>query len=181
LAEGLISRNIKVDLVLTRLTGEYLKDIPEGVRVINLNTRRIITSILPLVRYLKKEQPQILLSALKPTNCVALWASRLSRTNVPIIVAEHNTLSQSSANPINRRAAWLPFWMRKTYPWADSIIAVSVGVADDLASTIGLPRDRIKVIYNPVVTPELLDRSNEALVHPWFGEDQPPVILGVVA
>ena len=38
-------------------------------------------------------------------------------------------------------------WIAK----ADGIVAVSGGVADDLAATLGLPRETIEVIYNPVV------------------------------
>ncbi|MCA1995460.1 MAG: glycosyltransferase, partial [Coleofasciculus sp. S288] len=59
------------------------------------------------------------------------------------------------------------------------IVAVSQGVATDLARTASLPLERIQVIYNPVVTPELLTRAKEPLDHPWFNPGEPPVILGV--
>jgi glycosyltransferase involved in cell wall biosynthesis len=65
------------------------------------------------------------------------------------------------------------------YPWADAIVAVSKGVADDLAGAARLPRDRIKVIYNPVVTEVLFRKAEEPLEHPWFLPGCPPVILGV--
>jgi glycosyltransferase involved in cell wall biosynthesis len=65
------------------------------------------------------------------------------------------------------------------YPWADAIVAVSKGVADDLARVARLPRDRIKVIYNPVVTEALFRKAEEPLEHPWFLSGCPPVILGV--
>jgi glycosyltransferase involved in cell wall biosynthesis len=37
----------------------------------------------------------------------------------------------------------------------------------------------MKVIYNPVVTPELFEKVTEPLDHPWFDPGSPPVILGV--
>jgi glycosyltransferase involved in cell wall biosynthesis len=37
-----------------------------------------------------------------------------------------------------------------TYPFADARIAVSAGVADDLATFAGLPRGNISVVYNPL-------------------------------
>jgi len=35
------------------------------------------------------------------------------------------------------------------------------------------------VIYNPVVSPELYEKADAPLEHPWFRSNQPPVILGV--
>jgi glycosyltransferase involved in cell wall biosynthesis len=55
---------------------------------------------------------------------------------------------------------------------------VSQGAAEDLAR-LGLPSERIKVIYNPVVTPELFEKANQPVDHPWFEPGSPPVILGV--
>jgi glycosyltransferase involved in cell wall biosynthesis len=65
------------------------------------------------------------------------------------------------------------------YPWADDIIAVSKGVADDLAHAACLPRDRIQVIYNPIVTSDLYEKSREPFEHPWFNAGEPPVVLAV--
>ncbi len=59
------------------------------------------------------------------------------------------------------------------------MVAVSNGVADDLARVARVPRDRIQVIYNPVITPELLARAQAPLDHPWFQPSEPPVVLSV--
>ena len=68
--------------------------------------------------------------------------------------------------------------LRAFYPWA-SVVAVSRGAADDLARTSGLPRERVEVVYNPVITPEVLARAREQPGHPWYAPRGPPVILGV--
>jgi len=68
--------------------------------------------------------------------------------------------------------------IRCVYPWADAIVAVSNGVADDLSLTAGIPRERITTIYNPVVMPELHEKARAALNHPWFAPGTPPVLLG---
>ncbi len=73
----------------------------------------------------------------------------------------------------------MPNFIRIFYPWADEIVTVSNGVADDFASITGLRRERIQVIYNPVVTPEILEKAEEPLNHPWFTPGEPPVILSV--
>jgi glycosyltransferase involved in cell wall biosynthesis len=68
---------------------------------------------------------------------------------------------------------------RRSYLTADAIVTVSHGVADDLALHAGIPRERITTIYNPVVTPDLLDKAQAPLDHPWFTPGAPPVVLGV--
>jgi glycosyltransferase involved in cell wall biosynthesis len=73
----------------------------------------------------------------------------------------------------------MPWFINKTYPKADAIVAVSTGVAEDFYQETQLPLQAIKVIYNPVVTPELLQKKQEALNHPWFKKNQPPVLLAV--
>src|SRR5262249_21321098 len=64
-------------------------------------------------------------------------------------------------------------------PWADAIIAVSEGVADDLSKRSGIPRDRLNVIYNPVITPSLFAAAEAQPAHSWFEEQGNRVILGV--
>ncbi|HSJ87752.1 MAG TPA: glycosyltransferase [Anaerolineales bacterium] len=43
----------------------------------------------------------------------------------------------------------------------------------------GLPRNKIQIIYNPVVTPELAEKVTASPNHPWFEIGQPPVLLAV--
>jgi glycosyltransferase involved in cell wall biosynthesis len=75
---------------------------------------------------------------------------------------------------------WLLIQLIKTfYRWASDVVVVSRGAADDFLRVTGLPPERVKVIYNPIVTPELRRKAKEALVHPWFAAGQPPVVLGV--
>jgi glycosyltransferase involved in cell wall biosynthesis len=63
--------------------------------------------------------------------------------------------------------------------FAHGIIAVSEGVADDLAVTARIARVRITVIYNPVITPHFDEHIAEQVTHPWLGDAATPFILGV--
>jgi len=137
------------------------------------------TSLFALVRYLRRERPQALLADKDKVNRLALWARRLARVSTRIAVRLGINVSQNLATrgAIDR---WLQrFSIRTFYRWADAIIVPSAGVADDLASLGRLPRDRIHVLPNPVVTPQLLANAQASLKHPWFAPGQPPVILGV--
>jgi glycosyltransferase involved in cell wall biosynthesis len=69
--------------------------------------------------------------------------------------------------------------VRRYFRDAGAILAVSDGVADDLAAVASLPRCTIRTIYNPVVTSDLLKQASVPMAHPWFSPGAPPVILGV--
>jgi hypothetical protein len=43
--------------------------------------------------------------------------------------------------------------MRRLYPLGDCVIVPSFGAADDLAAYTGLPREHIRVVPSPIVTP----------------------------
>jgi glycosyltransferase involved in cell wall biosynthesis len=179
LARGFVDRGFDVDLVLSKAVGPYLAEIPPGVCVVDLGASRVVASLARLVRYLRRERPQVMLSALSHANVVALLAQRIARTGTRIVVSEHAAASHSASHATNQRDRWMPWFMRFTYPWADRVVSVSEGVAIDLARAINLPRKRIDVIYNPVVTPELLEKAAQPLQHPWFAPHQPAVIIGM--
>jgi glycosyltransferase involved in cell wall biosynthesis len=178
LAGGFADRGYDVDFVLVRAKGHRLADVPPNVRVVTLGTRRTAYSILRLARYLRRERPQALLSALVHVNIAAILAARLSGADPRVIITEHNQVTENAARArslvirlAHRAIGWL-------YPLADEIVAVSAGVAESLMEYSGLEKHRVSVIHNPVVTPALHDKALAAVTHRWFAPDQPPVILG---
>ena len=68
---------------------------------------------------------------------------------------------------------------RKIYRWADAIVAVSNGVADDVAREVGLDRNRIRTIYNPAITPDLASKAREPVHHRWFQPGATRVIISM--
>jgi glycosyltransferase involved in cell wall biosynthesis len=69
---------------------------------------------------------------------------------------------------------------QKYYPRNDGYIAISEGVAEDLVDLLGVTRDKIRIVYNPVVTPELRSKMAVPLDHPWLGADRElPVLLSI--
>lgn len=187
LADGFARRGALVDLVVGVVDGPLQDQIPQTVRYVPLHARRTLTVLPALVSYLRKENPVAMLSALNRANLMALWASRLAtidtkRANLPstrMVISERNMLSSEAGHGGSLADRLYPLLGRLFYPWADAIVAVSHSVADDLVKTANLSPERITTIYNPVVTEQLRKRAEEPLEHPWFGQDEPPVILGV--
>jgi len=179
LAWGLVNKGVNVDLVLTRAEGAFVQQIPKGIRVFDLKASRAIASLPGLVGYLKKETPHALLSALDHNNVVAVMAKKIARVPVRLVVSVHGTLSKSAAHAPSLRGKLMPLWVRFAYHHADAVVAVSDGVAQDLVASAGIKLDKLKVIYNPVVTPDILIKAEEEVEHPWFRNGEPPIILGV--
>ncbi|MGF1493516.1 MAG: glycosyltransferase [Microcoleaceae cyanobacterium] len=178
LMRGLVAQNVQVDLVLVKREGPYLRLVPPQVRIIDFDQPRLLMSLPDLVRYLRRERPEALLSSLEDTNVIAILARFLARVPTRVVVNVQNTVSQEHRYAASLKKRLAPQLARLFYPLADAIVPVSKGVAQDLTQ-LGLPAKQIVVVNNPVVTPELHDRAAEPLDHPWFVPGQPPVILAV--
>jgi glycosyltransferase involved in cell wall biosynthesis len=179
LAPALIARGFEVTFVVHRREGSLVDAMPAGVRLVSLECTRTLGAFRPLVRFLKKERPDILLANLGHNNIMAIWAAALARVRTRVIVSHHNTLSAECLPERGWQFRVLPFMCRLFIGWAHGIVAVSEGVADDLAKITGIGRDRITVIYNPVITSEFDSRMGGPADHPWLENDRPPVILAV--
>jgi glycosyltransferase involved in cell wall biosynthesis len=179
LAQGITERTLPVDLVVAAAEGELLGQLPPGVRLIDLHTPRVLRSLGPLTRYLRHERPMVLVSSMSHANLVALWAGKLANRATPVVVTVHNTMSHSTPQQGRLAGRLWPHLLRTFYPWAASVVAVSQGAAADLARSSRMPRERVQVIYNPVITPAITALARQTPDHPWFAPGQPPVVLGV--
>ena len=177
LANGFAARGFNVDLVLVRNTGVYRSEVSERVRIVDLHGRRTLGSIIPLTRYLARNRPRTLISAMNYANVVAILARLLARVDTRLVVTEHANLSQAMADARPAVSQLLPRLMRASYRKAHAIVAVSDGVADDLSATLGLARQSILTCHNPIETAELRQKSLQTLNHPWAQSDALPLIV----
>ena len=141
-----------------------------------------VARLRSLQRYMEKRRPDVVLSALTYANLVAVWAKQTSASGVPVVVSERNALATYCASPHKFRKwrfRYLPELVRRTYPGADAVVAVSSHVAHELTTVIGLPPQSVTTIYNPVVDDTLRASAAAALEHMWFAPGAVPVILGV--
>jgi len=181
LIEGMAARGVAIDLLLIKAQGSWLAQLPAGVRVIRLGSPHTFMNLPALIRYLRVAQPAALLAAKHRALLVALWAQRLSGVPVRVVGRLGTTVSAALERKGRLRHAFWAWTMRRFYPWADALVAVSQGVADDVRAMGGdAMAARLVVIRNPVVTPRLAALAHEAPPHPWLTEtDGPPVLIGM--
>lgn len=177
LGAELTRRGFDVVFVVHKREGALLPVLPDGIRVVSLDAGRTLGAFWPLVKYLRCERPNILLSSLGHNNIIAIWARLLARVKTRIIVSQHNSLEYES-----KTDAWkgrvLPLLYQLSLPFADGIVAVSGGVANELAAMTGTARSRITVIYNAVVGDDFPQRLSEQVAHPWLNDNDAPIVLG---
>jgi glycosyltransferase involved in cell wall biosynthesis len=153
LMEGFLDQGYEIDLVLSEQQGTLLPLVPKSVEIFDLKASKLRKSIVPLARYLGLRRPWALHAMMWPLPLLAVAARGIAGVDTRIIGSEHTTLStmpHGLANPVVRLLT------RKGYQRLDELIAVSTGVADDLAKFIGLDRNQISTIYNPLSLPKCL-------------------------
>jgi glycosyltransferase involved in cell wall biosynthesis len=177
LSEEYLRLGMNVDFVLV-----YAKDVPIGslsqyARIINLKAKRVLFALPSLVRYLRVEKPDVIFSAPQHTHIILLLAKMISRSRVRTMLHVGNHVSTQAQNSGKLQDRSYPVLLRLLKDYADAFIAVSEGVADDLAHAAKIPLEKIRVVYNPVYHGEMEELMERPVEHPWFSEDQPPVIL----
>ena len=206
-AGALSERDYAVDVVVADAQGPLAGLIPAGVRLVELQRGPIwlarthtlraepptpggplaplllalkLPNRLPylpsLVRYFREERPQAVFAAGLSANLLAIWARALARSDARVVASQRNTMS-CVMNTWTWKRRVFPALIRRNYLAADGVVAVSEGVADDLAAQFGISRDRITVVHNPVVSGSLWEKAAAQIDHPWFGSGAPPVVL----
>ena len=125
-----------------------------------------------VAEYLRRERPSLLLSSLAPANFAAVNAARLAAPGPPVVISIHSNLRLDYSEYERAVAATL-------YPRASAVVVVSCGLRTELQRTLGVPPQRVQVIYNPIPAARIGRLARQAVAHSWFQSGQPRVILSV--
>lgn len=127
------------------------------------------TSARRLRTLVRKERPDLVLSFLTRANVAACLAT--AGSGIPFVISERvNTSAHLPDGLAGQVSRWL---VRRTYPRARRVIAVSDGVADDLSRNFDVAGERIRVIANPVEGDLIRTRAQEQAIKP---PDEPYVV-----
>ena len=124
--------------------------------------------------YIRRERPDVVVSSLYDADEAAVYAVEQTGRTARLVLLLHNSLSRAyTEGEGNLDKA------RLLYPYSDALVAVSEGVAGEARTVLGVPAERVEVIYNPLPDAQIRRQSQEAVRHPWFGAGAPPVVLTV--
>lgn len=148
-----------------------------GIERRDLTARRLADplALVRLLRLLRRERFQLVHAHGQDASILALAARRL--LGVPLIVTRH-VLDERATSWRWRLRARLAL---KAAREADTLIAVSVAVADRLAKTAGVPRDAVQVVHNGVELerfhPALTDAHRSRLRRDLDCDERTPLVL----
>ncbi|WP_338034550.1 glycosyltransferase [Halorhodospira neutriphila] len=165
------------DLLRIRGHGPYLEALPANVRDCPLPAAHRNTVLPGLVRYLRRERPQALLTASHRLNRAALQARYLTRLPSRVVIRMGMTLRGQAEALGPRRGRRLLRAMRRWYPRAEAVVCPSQGLGEELRELAGVPAERLHVIPNPIVTARLERLAAEPVDDEWLGGEGPPVVL----
>ena len=179
-ANGLAERGYDIDLLVSYYEGAFVEDVHDAVTVYDFETPRIpgigVGASLPrLVSYFRRRSPAMVFAQMLYASDVCLIAHALAGSDAMVVPTVHNTvgmydppkerLIQRLATVLSGRAA--------------QFVAVSDGTADSVVKELGIPRERVSVLHNPVPVGEIRRQACEAAQHRWMRADDRHVVLGI--
>lgn len=179
LANEFAAQGFRVDLVLAAARGPYLTEVSSDVRIVDLGGSGVMRSLPSLMRYLRKDRPAVLLSALEHSNIVAWLAQRLSRVPARCVVSIRSVPSAVYERD-KSWSRWLILQIAaRVYRRADAVIANSSFAAADLEAAMGVSPERLVAIHNPLDIAGIEVLSRAPIPEPWVAKMRYPLVLGV--
>lgn len=178
IANHLIALGYRIDMVLLVAEGDFLTLLDPRVRVVSLKAQRFRWLLPHLIGYLRTHQPNALIANMWPLSGIAVLAKLLARAPTQVIAAEHFTWSDAPA----LQSTWARWSARILLKRADHVVAVSQGVARDLAQHTHMDTARIKVIYNGIVADHPAKNEKADIDCAWLeGTHKRVIALGSLA
>lgn len=150
LAQEFVARGHNVEILTFSEIAPAPPSAPKNVEFSNLNAAGLRQALAPMIRHFARTKPDAIVANMWPFNCVTLVAARLGRPKASVLAVDHNTLSLKYAGKGKMHRRILASSMALLYPSAKRLVAVSSGVADDLAQISGLSRQKWTVVNNPL-------------------------------
>jgi glycosyltransferase involved in cell wall biosynthesis len=187
IAARAVQAGLKVELWVVRASGSMAGDVPKGVPLVELGrgpaAQREMDSLrhVRTIRHaLRERKPAVFMSAGNQMHIFASMAwSGLRDTSGMRFVGRASNAVQGLRGGATPWRHGLRFFERRQYGRMDRIVPVAEELADQLRVDLGVETARIFTIPNGVDVDHLRQRAGEALEHPWFAAEEPPVLLGV--
>jgi glycosyltransferase involved in cell wall biosynthesis len=163
LSEAFVERGIQVSIWLDDINTKYVQEVPDNVQIKQLATTHAILGLPQLIWRLLSETPDVVFTSNERMTRLMYYARRFSYTKTALVAHVHNFYGTAFKRLSDKKRHKRIRRLARIYPMIDAVIAVSKGVAKDFSELTGMPLEKISVIYNPVVTPDLEQLSHESI------------------
>jgi len=161
------------------LVGEgkaFLEDIPREVTVHHLRVSRMRYCAPAIVKLSRQVKPDTILSTVIFLNAMLMLARPLLAGRPKILLREAS-LPSAFLTQVARNPRILKWMYRRLYPKADQIICLCDAAIDDMVEHLGISRDKLVRIYNPIDV-EMVRRLAEDAESPYTGPGPHVMAMG---
>lgn len=144
------TRNKKIYLILLKKEGVLLELLDKKIEVLNLNSKRILSSLVPIYKLIRLYKPDTILTLMWPLTSIVSIAWLMSFKTGKLFLADHNPLIDSWLNDINVNKYFFKILYNLTYLPSSGIICVSRQLKNDILKTLIFNKKNIYYINNPV-------------------------------
>ncbi|HEY6964473.1 MAG TPA: glycosyltransferase [Erythrobacter sp.] len=174
-AAALAERGHDVTFMIGRCDPDLTPPAPAGVTTRVIGAAQVRGMIGPLMRHLRREQPEVVFCAEDHLTCTVLAAALLTGSKARISGSSRVTpFDTYSSTPFTKR--WvLKQVMRALAPRAQALTCVSQDMVEQYRTLF--PRMGHVCVYNIVATPDARARMAEPVDDPWLVDGLPPPVI----
>ena len=165
-------------LILINKAGSFVDQIPNHVKMVNLDIRRTRFGFFKLLNNIKRINPDLIVSTTNYLNLLVLFASIFVSKKTRVCLYEP---SMPSAQIKNKHFPKYYFWlMRVLYTRADYIIAQTDEMKEEIIRYYAQPKNDIIVTINPL-DKELINSQLDGVKNPYLNDKINVIVSGRIS
>jgi glycosyltransferase involved in cell wall biosynthesis len=179
LANSFVEDGHKVDFIVSLNDGVLKSELDTRINIVDLKCSKLRNTFIKLYSYISKSSADILITGPTYPNIIAVICNLVAFKKLKVVVTQHSYQDVEMDN-LGLVGKLAPYFIKRTYNYADKVVAVSHGVQNDLISTYNIDPSKIKVIYNAVINDSFFKKSNESVDELILKKDLPKDYLVAV-
>jgi glycosyltransferase involved in cell wall biosynthesis len=147
----------KVTILTLSDRNDFAAFLQPEIKIVSLKVDKIKLALPKLIHFIMKNKFDNFFSNVWPLTSVS-FIVRIFSPKTKLLFVEHCNISMQFQNRSYLFKLFQKISISLFYKFADHVIAVSIGVKEDLLS-MNVTKDKIQVIYNPVITKSLKEEN----------------------
>lgn len=177
IANAFFRKDFEVQIVAASIVPQSLSLLPKELKVFDLNNSKPLDSpsfyknTRSLIKYIRAEKPDVVLSTSDYLNIALVFARFFSRKKFKIIVAQQVHVSAYLQELPRLNRIFVSAIQRMVIRHADLVLGVSEGVVRDLQDRYRVPaarRKKFHAIHNPLFEERIIQMSTEPIAEKAF-------------
>lgn len=175
LAKALHRRGYIVEFVIGHVPENLSTPQLEGIRVTNLNISRTYKLLLPIISYIRKNQPDVIFTAEDHLNAIVTLAVIATGSKAKLSASSRITPYRVYSDKLFTKK-----WILKKVSIVlrnrvDALVCVSEDMVKEYEALLG--PSKYQCIYNVISDADTPRRMSEAVDDPWFNDTSIPIVI----